>query len=612
MHDLKRVIPLLFKGAFMDALPDEGVTQNEHDHAIAERMRVLHSNAPLMFCAALAVAFLLVIFLWSYVPHAYLLAWFFILSVWNLRGLRILAGIRKAPPTTPEWALLDTRYAIGAAVAGGIWGLGIAAFFSLVPLTQQAIILTIVVMLAAGALSGSSTSYRACAAFLGPLLLPTVLVCVLLGGLLYNLVATALLAMLLICGRFAYMQVRSLDVNVQLRVHNEQLAGALTLANIRLEEVNMAKTRFLAAASHDLRQPMHALGLFVGALRAHVSTTAGLAIMRKIELSVEALANLFNTILDISKLDARAVAPQVEEFPLAAIFGTIALLYTPQAAAKGLALRFRHTDCVVRSDPELLDRILRNLVSNAIRYTEHGRVLVGLRHRGESVEILVCDTGIGIPPDRRNEIFKEFVQLANPTHDRSRGLGLGLSIVERIAKLLGHEIRLCSKLGCGSCFSVRVPRVATPEIPHDSGAPLRSAPSKLTGAFIVVVDDEEGILMGMEALLTAYGCHCLSATSSGGLLEKLEDHLRQPDLIITDFRIGPRETGLDVIHAVREAQQLAVPALIVTGSQGAEDLRAAGESGFRVIQKPVLERELVAVISELLGAATNNHQSTRP
>jgi CheY-like chemotaxis protein len=325
--------------------------------------------------------------------------------------------------------------------------------------------------------------------------------------------------------------------------------------------------------------------------------------MHKMELSVEALANLFNTILDISKLDAQVVAPQVEEFPLAPIFATIALLYTPQAVAKGLALRFRHTDCIVRSDPELLDRILRNLVSNAIRHTEHGRVLVGLRHRGESVEILVCDTGIGIPPDRTIDIFKEFVQLGNPTHDRSRGLGLGLSIVERLAKLLAHEITVRSKPGRGSCFSVRVPVVAIPKIRRDIAAPASFSKSKLKGAFIVVVDDEEEILMGMEALLTAHGCHCVCATSSRALLEKLEDHSRQADLIITDFRVGAQETGLDVIHAIREAQQLEVPALVVTGSQG-----AVGEYGFPVIRKPVLERELIALISELLGAATAHQQ----
>src|SRR5438105_6421094 len=190
---MKRVISTFFKGVFMDGLPDDGVTPKESEHAIAERMRVLYSNAPLLFCSAIIGAFFLVILLWSYIPHFYLVTWFSILAVLNLRGLRELARLRKTPLTTPEWALLESGFAVGAVVSGGIWGLGIAAFFALVPITQQAMILTIMVLVAAGTLSGLSTSFRATAAFLGLLLIPTALVCVLLGGLFYILLATGLL-----------------------------------------------------------------------------------------------------------------------------------------------------------------------------------------------------------------------------------------------------------------------------------------------------------------------------------------------------------------------------------------------------------------------------------
>jgi len=411
---------------------------------------------------------------------------------------------------------------------------------------------------------------------------------------------------------------RSIVQSMELSIRNENLVAALEAHGARLREqtaiaedarrlaehAERAKTRFLAAASHDLRQPMHAISLLVGALRPR-SSGAEREIMARLGRSVEVMDGLFNAILDLSKLDSGAMKPEIAEVPLRAILETIELHFGPEAAAKNLAFSVFASRAVVKTDAALLERALRNLVSNAIKYTREGRVLVGCRRRGGRLLIAVWDTGVGIAADHLDQVFEEYFQVDGSPRDRSQGLGLGLSIVRRLARLLGSEIEVASVPGTGSRFGLEVPLAFYRRIDTESQAAQPGRYAALEGKFILIVDDEADARFGTEALLREWGCHSASAGSLGELATTLERELRFPDAIIADYRIGERETGLEAISAVRAYTGEDTPALIVTGEEFLETDALAAVAIFPVVRKPVaieqLRRHLLAALEP--GAA---------
>jgi CheY-like chemotaxis protein/anti-sigma regulatory factor (Ser/Thr protein kinase) len=296
--------------------------------------------------------------------------------------------------------------------------------------------------------------------------------------------------------------------------------------------------------------------------------------------------SLFATILDLSKLDSGAVHPSFAEVPLRDILDSIDLHFAPEAAAKGLVLRVLRTRAVVRSDRILLERVLRNLVSNAIKYTAAGKVLVGCRRRGERLVIGVWDTGVGIAHADLERIFDEFFQAAPAARDP--GQGLGLSIAQRLARLLGSQIEVASTPGRGSSFALAMPFVAyqsTPARHHDA---VTGTEPLLAGKFILVVDDDPQVCFGTEALLRQWGCHAASAASLEAVRATLERELRFPDAIVTDYRLGEGRTGMDVIAAVRSYTGEQTAAVIVTGEDGID----AATLGHPTIRKPVSAAEL--------------------
>ena len=391
------------------------------------------------------------------------------------------------------------------------------------------------------------------------------------------------------CGVFGYQLASRVNQafvrSMELSIRNEQLMVAAEEARQAAERAEREKTRFLAAASHDLRQPMHAISLLVGMLQPRAQD-ADRAVMRRLEHSVEAMDSLFATILDLSKLDSGAVQPSVGEVPLAAILNSIELHFAPEAADKRLALRVFRSRAVVRTDRALLERVVRNLVSNAIKYTAAGTVLVGCRRRGERLVVGVWDTGVGIARADLDRIFDEFFQ-AGPAA-RDRGQGLGLSIAQRLARLLGSKIEVASTPGRGSSFALAVPFVAyqsTPSLPHDAAPGTEPL---LAGKFILVVDDDPHVRFGTEALLREWGCHAASAESLEAVQATLERELRFPDAIVTDYRLGEGRTGLEVIAAVRGYTGEQTAAVIVTGEDGID----TATLGHPTIRKPVTAGEL--------------------
>jgi signal transduction histidine kinase/CheY-like chemotaxis protein len=385
-----------------------------------------------------------------------------------------------------------------------------------------------------------------------------------------------------------------------------------------LELANLAKSRFLAAASHDLRQPLHALNLFVGQLHAETEPAERGRIVARIDAAVAAMNELFNALLDVSKLDAGVLAPEVTEIPVAELLKRIETTFTAAAREKGLRLRIVQNGSRVRSDFILLERILLNLVSNAVRYTDRGGVLVGCRRRGNRLRIEVWDTGIGIPEDQHRAVFGEFYRFAGPGAERRGGLGLGLAIVERLCRLLDHPIELTSRLGSGSRFSIAVPLASTEE-KAPAGIPLQPPALRdpVRGKLIVVIDDDELVLDGMRGLLQTWGCHVVTADSESDALARIAEHGQRPDLIIADYRLAHGQTGFELIDRLHRALDADIPAFLITGDTAPERLREASASGYQLLHKPVGAMTLRAMVNRVLndcgaGAPMNRRAAAGP
>jgi signal transduction histidine kinase len=382
-----------------------------------------------------------------------------------------------------------------------------------------------------------------------------------------------------------------------------QVADATSELRARKEEAeraNLSKSRFLAAASHDLRQPMHALGLFIAELSQHTHAPASRRLVERIAASAEAMEDLLDSLLDISKLDAGVLQPTIHSFALQPVIERIGAERRPAAAERDLTLKVRPTTCWIRSDPVLFQRILGNLVSNAVRYTQHGRVLVACRRRGEHLRIEVRDSGVGIAPDAHEIIFQEFVQLDNPERSRDKGLGLGLAIVRRLTDLLGHRLEVRSRPGRGSVFAVEV-ELAQPESAPESGVPQRE-PGDLAGIRVALIDDDPLARAGMESLLTAWECEVTAAADAPSLLTALELRDAPPQLILSDFRLRGPINGIQAINGLRALYGQAVPAVLISGDTGPGILHQARAEHLLLLHKPVRPARLRALLNRLLGA----------
>jgi len=364
------------------------------------------------------------------------------------------------------------------------------------------------------------------------------------------------------------------------------------------ERANVARSRFFAAASHDLRQPMHALSLFVSALKARNRQPEVADLVGNIEDATASMEELFNALLDISRLDAGVIESRPVHFPLQPLLDELDNQFAPLATEKGLRFRVRPSNDWLYGDPLLLKRILINLLANAIRHSDDGGVLVGCRKSGDSLKIGVWDTGRGIPADRLQSIFEEFVQLHNPERDRRKGLGLGLAIVNRLALLLNHRLDVRSQPGCGSCFSIEVP----------AGAPDLALPRSVPSAagvlpddtLVVLVDDDHAILHGMAELFDNWNVDLVAAPNAEDVLHWLAGLARVPDVIVSDYRLPGDNDGLEVIAQLRRHFGCDIPAIVITGDTAPETIQRIKQAGLPVLNKPLHPAKLRALLTHLV------------
>ncbi|MBL4692283.1 MAG: PAS domain S-box protein [Magnetovibrio sp.] len=376
------------------------------------------------------------------------------------------------------------------------------------------------------------------------------------------------------------------------------------------EKANLAKTRFLASASHDLRQPLQAVNLFLFALDAKVQKAENKDIISSIQASVGSLGKLLDSLLDISRLEAGLIEPHKQKFPIAPLMDRIANEYAEifADAKSKVGIHFVKTKAIVCTDPILLETILRNLVSNAFKSAARGKILIGCRHQGDHISLEVWDNGCGIAEDKLTEIFGEFVQIGNEGRDRSKGLGLGLSIVEKLASLLHHDVHVRSWEGKGSVFSIELPLFygdfVYPEIPETALIKLT------TKASIFIVEDEPDIRLSLSIVLKEMGYEVDAVCGydfheSARLISKRGS---APDLIVADYRLQNNLTGIDAIHFFNEAYKESIPAILLTGDTAPDRLIEANISGFTILHKPILAEELVKEIEQTLLSVKRSSQ----
>ena len=392
-------------------------------------------------------------------------------------------------------------------------------------------------------------------------------------------------------------------LNKQLRSEITERAGVearLREAKQEADTANLSKTKFLAAVSHDLLQPLNAARLFSGALSESIQEEKNQTLAQSVSNSLDDVESLLRTLVDISKLDAGVVKADPISFSLKRLLDTLATEFKQLANTEGLDFRYISTKATIRSDSQLLARILRNFLTNAIRYTGQGKILLGCRRRGDNLVIQVCDTGNGIPAEKQTEIFQEFQQLKNDRPGQDKGLGLGLAIVDKISRVLGHKIRVSSEEGRGSVFSVEVPlgdEVAPREV---AGPTMPVMTERLCGANIWLIDNDLAICEGMNSLLAGWGCNVVTALSVEDLRTKVDLDQDPVDLLVVDYHLDNDVTGIDAAREVLSEADDKPPVLMITANYSQELNQEIRDLGFLLINKPVKPLKLKTTLTHML------------
>ncbi len=545
------------------------------------------------------IACLLTWVLWDAVEHSRLLIWLGVIMGLSLTRF-VISQIIAKEPTQPEEASWKMSFHLFFVLASGItWGVGGLLFMAPDNPGYLAFLLLVLAGMSAGCLASYATFPPLYFAFSVPTIAPIAAYLIVTNNNVVPVAGYFMSAFLAINLFYCFNLGRAIERSLSLQFENVDLMERLKEQKDIAESSNIAKSKFLAAASHDLRQPIHALGLFISALENHTKDDKSVTLVERIKQSVEAMSSLFHSLLNISKLDAGIVEVDLSHFQIRDVLQKIVAEYESSATEKGLVFVCQSEQHVVYSDPVLTERILRNLISNAIRYTHKGQITLSTLEKEGEVIVEVMDTGIGIPADQREHVFSEYHQLNNPERDREKGLGLGLAIVKRSADLLDLSVELDSIEGRGSSFRISLPKG---DIGLIKQVQRVQTPWDLTGIHVVVIDDEADILRGMEEILNDWGCNTILAQSSQEAIDQLKTTDIVPDLILSDYRLREHQTGADAIAQIYQCCNKEIPAILITGDTSADRLSEANASGYRLLHKPISPSQLRTSIYQEVSA----------
>jgi signal transduction histidine kinase/CheY-like chemotaxis protein len=485
---------------------------------------------------------------------------------------------------------------IGSAIAGGLWGTLSILYLPVDEETYQ-LFLILSLMAMAGGSAFTFSIYLPCYfAYIPATLLPITLQFFAMGDKFYNTLGIVSAVYLLVLTVFNIKINKDFKATLSLRFENLDLIKQLQLQKEQAEKANNAKSKFLAAASHDLRQPLYALSLFTSVLEETVQDPKGKNVVEQINASVNSLTNLFDKLLDISQLDAGVIKVNKQDFSLSKTFDTLMQAFNPLATQKGLTIEWPQDYLGAHSEPELLEQVLRNYLSNAIKYTPQGVIKVTCDNYDGLITITVSDTGIGISVQALDNVYEEFYQVDNIEREREKGLGLGLSIVQRTANLLGHAIAVSSTLGKGSAFSISVEQAKTVIVESQPSTDLPTLEQYNSSALVLVIDNEQDIREGLDNVLQLWGYQVITAASLDEAQKQLISKNKQPDIIISDYRLKEGKTGVHAIKALHSTFNKPIPALIITGDIATGPLLDMDKSDFQVLFKPVAPMKLRAFL----------------
>ncbi len=571
---------------------------------LRERIKFLFDHLTFALLSNFAISFGLVVMLWSGGQGRGLVIWLIAVAVlaWGrwLLGLQF-QRVRETDFDASRWG---RSYTFSVLLSGGLMGFAGVWFFpeSFLSLGELALVL---VIMSIGSIMLHAAYRQAHVVYVLLALVPFSLRCFLTQDRFDMLVGFVVLLSIPINLYLTKKMGVSVIKSIHLQLHNQALITELTeqkeiaqQAQSQAEKANRDKTRFMATASHDLRQPVQALEFFSAALNLELQAHPSHALAENIRATGRELGELLDALLDFSQADISVVRPIRRDYPVADLLQRMRAEFSMLAQDKGLRYRVVYCSAWVHSDPVLLERIVRNLVANAFKYTRTGKVLLGCRRVAGGLRIEVHDTGVGIPLDQQQHIFGEFIQLENPERDRRKGLGLGLAIVDNLARAMGHTLTLRSTPQKGSVFGVTVP-LGMPQV-LTSTEMVEPPLDHSENALILLVDDDVKIRESVAKLLENWGYAIITADSAVEALEVLKTRERIPDVILADHRLREGKTGLEAIHDIRAYCGRAVPAAIMTGDTEPVNGAQAKALGIPLLKKPLPAAKLRSLIANLL------------
>jgi len=561
------------------------------------RERAKHSSKHSLtsLIAEVLVACFTVTVIWRMFPHGPLLAWLaatIIVSAFSFWTQKILTPEKPYyTPTRWRWTITSI-----STLTGFAWGMLPVLFFAEDNITYLVLIVALYTGYISGAQAVTFTFQPSFIGFTLGITIPFAGRMFYQGGELYNAIGGLSIFYIVMLIYVSKNTNKLFLESARAEYEHTLLVKDLAREKVATEKAMAAKDRFLASASHDLRQPLNAISLFVDALRPLQTKELGNEIVDKIRQSLKGLNGMLHSLLDISRLDADVVENLPRHISLNTLVSQLCDEYRGKAPHLDINCHIEQ-ETIVLADPTILYRIVRNLIDNAVKYTPQGQINIHAQALGQyRLHLSVQDTGVGIPADKITTIFDEFEQLNNPERNREKGLGLGLAIVKRLCKIAGINIKVESTVGEGTIATLKLSTGSRHASLHE---PMISN-IDLNGKLALVVDDEPDILIGMRHLLSGWGCKVITCESLAQALEELSDQPRRPDFIISDLRLRGNEQGTDVIDAIRHEYNKDIPAVIVTGDTAPDRVANMQDSGLTVIYKPMEPDELKTQLGLLL------------